>query len=66
LVHDEAWLRPVRAIRPECGGGRAVTGSTLVERCVSPQERIAPLFLASDEASYIAGSVLPVAGGDFG
>lgn len=41
--------------------------STLVKRYGTLHEQAAPLcFLASDEASYIHGSVLPVAGGDQG
>lgn len=44
-----------------------VTSSTFVKRYGTLDEQIAPiLFLASDEASYITGSVLPVAGGDQG
>ncbi len=44
-----------------------VTSSTFVKRYGTLDEQIAPiLFLASDEASYISGSVLPVAGGDLG
>ena len=44
-----------------------VTGSTFMNRYGTLDEQIAPiLFLASDEASYITGSVLPVAGGDLG
>lgn len=44
-----------------------VTTSTFVKRYASIDEQIAPiLFLASDEASYVTGSVLPVAGGDLG
>ncbi|HJO64953.1 MAG TPA: benzoate diol dehydrogenase BenD [Sphingomonas sanguinis] len=44
-----------------------VTSSTFLGRYATLDEQIAPiLFLASDEASYITGSVLPVAGGDLG
>jgi dihydroxycyclohexadiene carboxylate dehydrogenase len=44
-----------------------VIDSTFVKRYGSLDEQIAPiLFLASDEASYITGTVLPVAGGDLG
>lgn len=44
-----------------------VTQSALMRRYGSIDEQVAPiLFLASDEASYITGSVLPVAGGDTG
>ena len=44
-----------------------VTTSTFLKRYATLNEQIAPiLFLASDEASYITGVVLPVAGGDLG
>jgi dihydroxycyclohexadiene carboxylate dehydrogenase len=44
-----------------------VTSSTFMKRYGTLDEQIAPiLFLASDEASYISGSILPVAGGDLG
>ncbi|MFC6143402.1 benzoate diol dehydrogenase BenD [Paraburkholderia silvatlantica] len=46
---------------------RQVTESTFFKRYGSLEEQVAPiLFLASDEASYITGSILPVAGGDTG
>jgi dihydroxycyclohexadiene carboxylate dehydrogenase len=42
-------------------------GSSLMHRYGSLEEQTAPiLFLASDEASYITGTRLPVAGGDLG
>ena len=44
-----------------------VTSSAFLKRYGTLQEQIAPiLFLASDEASYVTGTVLPVAGGDLG
>jgi dihydroxycyclohexadiene carboxylate dehydrogenase len=46
---------------------KQVTESTFFKRYGSIDEQVAPiLFLASDEASYITGTVLPVAGGDNG
>lgn len=42
-------------------------GSSLMHRYGTIDEQVAPiLFLASDEASYITGSVVPVGGGDLG
>lgn len=44
-----------------------VTRSSFLKRYGTVAEQVAPiLFLASDEASYITGSILPVAGGDLG
>jgi len=44
-----------------------VTTSSFVKRYGTIEEQVAPiLFLASDEASYVTGTVLPVAGGDLG
>ncbi|HEX7932061.1 MAG TPA: benzoate diol dehydrogenase BenD [Paraburkholderia sp.] len=44
-----------------------VIGSTFFKRYGSIDEQVGPiLFLASDEAGYITGTVLPVAGGDEG
>jgi dihydroxycyclohexadiene carboxylate dehydrogenase len=41
--------------------------SSLMKRYGTLEEQAGPiLFLASDEASYITGTTLPVAGGDLG
>ncbi|KWO57667.1 benzoate diol dehydrogenase BenD [Burkholderia territorii] len=57
-AQEQAWM--AEAVRQ-------VTDSTFFKRYGTLDEQIAPiLFLASDEASYITGTVLPVAGGDTG
>ena len=41
--------------------------SSLMHRYGTIDEQVAPiLFLASDDASYITGTVVPVGGGDLG
>lgn len=55
---EQAWMKEVVD---------QVTESSFLKRYGTIEEQVAPiLFLASDEASYITGSVLPVAGGDLG
>jgi dihydroxycyclohexadiene carboxylate dehydrogenase len=55
---EKAWMREAVT---------QVTASTFFKRYGTLDEQIAPiLFLASDEAGYITGAVLPVAGGDNG
>ena len=44
-----------------------VKASSFLKRYGTIDEQVAPiLFLASDEASYVTGTVMPVAGGDLG
>jgi dihydroxycyclohexadiene carboxylate dehydrogenase len=57
-AQEQAWMGEVV---------EQVTNSTFLKRYGTIDEQVAPiLFLASDEASYITGSILPVAGGDTG
>ena len=57
-AQEQAWMAEAVA---------QVTASTFVKRYATLEEQVAPiLFLASEEASYITGSILPVAGGDLG
>ncbi len=46
---------------------KQVEASSFLKRYGTIDEQVAPiLFLASDEASYLTGNILPVAGGDLG
>lgn len=55
---EKAWMRDVV---------EQVKQSSFMKRYGTLSEQVAPiLFLASDEASYITGSILPIAGGDLG
>lgn len=55
---EKAWMADVVA---------QVQQSSFLKRYGTIDEQVAPiLFLASDEASYITGTILPVAGGDLG
>jgi len=55
---EQAWMAQVV---------QQVTDSAFLKRYATIDEQVAPiLFLASDEAAYITGSILPVAGGDLG
>jgi dihydroxycyclohexadiene carboxylate dehydrogenase len=55
---DKAWYRAIV---------EQTVSSSLLHRYGTLDEEVAPiLFLASDEASYITGTRLPVAGGDLG
>lgn len=55
---EKAWMAEVVS---------QVKQSSFMHRYGTIEEQAAPiLFLASEEASYITGSVLPVAGGDLG
>jgi dihydroxycyclohexadiene carboxylate dehydrogenase len=55
---DQAWYREII---------QQTTNSTYLGRYGTIDEMVAPLlFLGSDEASYITGSVLPAGGGDQG
>jgi dihydroxycyclohexadiene carboxylate dehydrogenase len=57
-AQEQAWMAEAVA---------QVTASAFMKRYGTIAEQVAPiLFLASDEASYITGSILPVAGGDIG
>ncbi|KKW92052.1 MULTISPECIES: benzoate diol dehydrogenase BenD [Sphingobium] len=57
-AQEEAWMSDVV---------EQVTQSSFMKRYGTLEEQAGPiLFLASDEASYVTGSVLPVAGGDLG
>ena len=57
-AQEEAWMGDVV---------EQVTASSFLKRYGTLEEQVGPiLFLASDEASYMTGSILPVAGGDLG
>ena len=57
-VEDDTWMRQVV--------DQTVTSSLMKRYGTTAEQASAILFLASDEASYITGVTLPVAGGDLG
>jgi dihydroxycyclohexadiene carboxylate dehydrogenase len=57
-AEEKAWMAEVVT---------QVKQSSFMKRYATIEEQASPiLFLASDEASYITGSIMPVAGGDLG
>jgi dihydroxycyclohexadiene carboxylate dehydrogenase len=57
-AEDDAWMREVVE--------QTVASSLMKRYGTTAEQAAAILFLASDEASYITGVTLPVAGGDLG
>ena len=57
-AEERGWMRDVR--------DQTIRSSLLGRYGTEAEQAAAILFLASDEASYLTGVTLPVAGGDLG